>query len=103
METAWEESSGTGLILYGYGVGMRLGLLDESEYLTAFERGIDAIHAHCVNDDGSAELCCPGCMCPGQGEEKGTVAAYVDGYKPVKDDGHAFAPLMLALDEAARR
>lgn len=102
LASSWEESSCTGLILYGYGVGLRRGLLAPGDYRPAFERGIAGLVAHCVNEDASTELCCPGCLCPGEGDRKGTVAAYVEDKQPVKDDGHSFAPIMLALDEAER-
>ncbi len=102
LESAWEESSGTGLILYGYGVGMRCGLLDPATYRPAFDRGLEGLRRHCVNDDLSTELCCPGCLCPGEGERSGTVAAYVEDKQPVRDDGHSFAPIMLALTEQAQ-
>jgi unsaturated rhamnogalacturonyl hydrolase len=100
MPEAWEESSGTGLFLYGFGVGMRLGLLDTDRFGPAFRRGIAAIREHCINDDFSTELCCPGCLAPGTGPNRGTAMAYVTDKQPVRDDGHSFAPLMLALAEA---
>jgi len=102
LQTAWEESSATGLILYGYGVGLRLGLLDAATYRPAFDRGIAGLREHCIHADGSTELCCPGCLCPGEGERKGTVAAYVQDKQPVRDEVHSFAPLMLALVEQHR-
>lgn len=99
LAEAWEESSATGLILYGYGVGMRRGLLDSCKYQPAFERGVAGIREHCIHDDGSTELCCPGCLCPGKDERCGTVAAYLEDKQPTADDPHSFAPLMLALIE----
>jgi unsaturated rhamnogalacturonyl hydrolase len=102
LSMAWEESSATGLILYGYGVGLRMGLLDSATYRPVFEKGMAGLREHCINDDFSTELCCPGCLCPGEGERKGTVAAYVEDKQPVRDDGHSFGPLMLALCESAR-
>ncbi len=103
LDSAWEEMSGTGLILYGYGVGMRKGVLDPKTFGPAFDRGIEGLRKHCVNDDFSTELCCPGCLCPGQDERKGTVAAYLEDKQQVRDDPHSFAPLMLALVEQALR
>ncbi len=102
LPEAWEESSATGLILYGYGVGLRMGLLESERHRPAFDRGIEALRTHCVNDDFSTELCCPGCLCPGEGERKGSVAAYIQDKKPVRDDPHSFGPLLLALCEAAK-
>lgn len=102
LKSAWEESSGTGLILYGYGVGLRLGLLEATIYRPAFDRGIAGLRRHCINDDGSTRWCCPGCLCPGEGARKGTVAAYLEDKPPVDDDPHSFGPLMLALVEQAQ-
>ncbi len=102
VAAAWEESSATGLILYGYGVGLRLGLLAASTYRPAFDRGIAGLREHAINADCSTELCCPGCLCPGEGERKGTPEAYIEDKQPVRDDAHSFAPIMLALVEQAR-
>ena len=100
FEYSYEETSGTGLILYGYGVGMRHGLLDKETYYESFERGINGLNAVSINDDFSIENSCPGCLCPGEGEEKGSVKAYVTLKLPYKDEHHGFAPLMLAMVEA---
>ncbi len=102
MESAWEESSGTGLILYGYGVGMRTGLLDAANYREAFDRGIQGLRRHCINPDFSTELSCPGCLCPGEGDRKGTVAAYIEDKQPHRDEPHSFGPFMFALLEQHR-
>ena len=101
--TAWEESSGTALILYGFGVGMRIGLLGEVQFADAFDKGIAGLLDHCIEPDGTTHLCCPGCCCPGRGERRGTVVAYIEDKSPVDDDPHGFGPLILALVEAARR
>jgi unsaturated rhamnogalacturonyl hydrolase len=103
MESAWEESSATGLILYGYAVGMRIGALDEAEFGQAFDRGIAGLLAHGINDEFGTELCCPGCLCPGSGKGKGAPEAYVRDKQPARDDPHGFGPIILALDAAARR
>jgi len=103
LKTAWEESSATGLILYGYGVGMRLGLLDIEHFEPVFKKGIAAINQYCINDDYSTQLCCPGCLCPGKGDRQGTIEAYVEDQKPAKNDPHSYGPLMLALTEQALR
>ncbi|MEO0965221.1 MAG: glycoside hydrolase family 88 protein [Planctomycetota bacterium] len=99
---AWEESSATGLILYGYGVGMRLGLLDPDRYGPAFDRGLDGLIDHGIGEDFQTHLCCPGCLCPGEGPRKGTPIAYLEDKQPVDDDGHSFAPIILALGEKLR-
>ncbi|MAX26362.1 MAG: hypothetical protein CMJ19_17865 [Phycisphaeraceae bacterium] len=94
---SWEESSGTGLIAYAYGVGVEQGILGE-EYKASFDKALDGMIKYCINDDGSTELCCPGCLCPGDGTPK----AYVTEKAPVKDDPHSFGPLMLSLVQADR-
>ncbi len=96
---AWEESSGTGIILYAIGVGIRLGLLDRETYMPAFEKGIDGLCKFCINPDYSIERCCAGCCCP---EGKGTIESYLVSVMPKKDDPHAFGPVIMALTEAKR-
>ncbi|GAA5039157.1 unsaturated rhamnogalacturonyl hydrolase [Thermocatellispora tengchongensis] len=97
---SYEESSGTGLILYGIGVGIRHGLLDPATYAPAFRRGVEGLARVCVNDDFSTERSCPGTLCPGEGDEKGTVAAYMTLCLPYRDEPHGCGPLMLAMVEA---
>ena len=100
---AWEEESGTGLILYGIGVGIRLGLLDKEKFMPAYVKGLEGLAKYCINDDYSIERCCHGCLCPGETpERKGTLEAYLVDVAPVKDDGHAFGPVILAMTEAYR-
>ncbi len=99
---SWEESSGTGIILYAFGVGMRLGILDKETYMPAFKKGLEGLVAHCINPDYSVEKCCRGCLCPGQGDMKGTVEAYLVTVHPRKDDGHSFAPIIMTMMEAEK-
>lgn len=99
---AWEESSGTGLIAYAYGVGLELGILDEATFEAPFIKAVSGLKEFCINDDMSTEMCCRGCLCPGEGDAKGTPDAYINVVYPVKDDGHSFGPLMLALVQAHR-
>lgn len=97
---AWDESSGTGLILYGMGVGLRTGLLDQALYMPAFRKGIDGLVARCVNRDFSTEKSCIGCLCPGEGAQKGQPIAYITDRYAHRDEPHSFGALMLALLEA---
>lgn len=100
---AWEESSGTALFLYGFGVGMRLGLLDKEKYMPVFKKGLEGLMKYCVGDNFSIDKCCTGCLCPGFTlEKRGTVEAYLVEPKIVFDDGHAFGPVILAMLEAHR-
>ncbi|MGC5170086.1 glycoside hydrolase family 88 protein [Microbacterium sp. DT81.1] len=100
LPSAWEESSGTGLILYGIGAGLRSGVLSGSRWTTALERGLRGLAETCVNADHSIENSCPGTLCPGSGDQKGTVQAYLTNALPYRDEPHGCAPVMLALTMA---
>lgn len=95
---AWEESSGTALILYGMGIGLRLGLLDREAYERVFKKGLDGLLRYGTNPDFSTELSCPGCLCPGDG----SIHAYITEKQPQRDEHHSFGAYMLALVEAHR-
>lgn len=99
---AWEESSGTGLILYCIGIGLRTGILKSDMYRTAFERGIAGLAEYCLDDNFATYRGCPGCMCPRIGDEIGTVRAYITGKIPQKDEVHSYGCMMLAFVEAYR-
>ena len=96
---AWEESSGTGIILYAIGVGIRCGVLDKEIYLPVLEKGVLGLCRFCINPDYSLEKCCIGCCCP---EGKGTLESYLVSVMPKRDDPHGFGPVILALLEAER-
>lgn len=100
MESAWEESSGTGLILYGIGVGIRAGLLKGERWTKALTAGLTGLVRHCINPDYSTENSCPGTLCPGTGKTKGTPAAYVELRVPHRNEPHSFAAFILALSVA---
>lgn len=100
---SYEESSGTGLILYSYGLGLRHGLLDEEVYGQHFDRGVAGLVAMGVNPDFSTMRSCPGCLCPGTGEERGSAQAYMTLKLPYRDELHGAGPIILALSEAHRR
>ena len=97
MPEAWEESSGSGLILYAFGVGLEHGVLDRGEFGRAFEHGIVGLRRHCIHNDGSTEMSCHGCLCPGEGQTKGSVQAYVTQRTSFHNEPHSFGTLMLAL------
>ncbi len=99
---AWDESSGTGLIAYGLGVGLRLELLDAETFREPFERAIAGIGKQFIGPDFATYMCCEGCLVPGTGEKKGSVEAYLTEKYPCKDECHSFGPLMLAALEAHR-
>lgn len=99
---AWEESSGTSLFLYCIGIGLRKGLLAGEIYREAFQKGINALGTYCLTEDFATYRSCPGCCCPGVGDDKGTVKAYVTLKTPQKDEEHSYGCMMLALAEAYR-
>lgn len=99
---AWEESSGTGLILYGLGTGIREGILTEPAYISAFKKGISGLVENCVDHDFSTKSSCPSCLCPGTGETVGTIYAYINERSPETNEPHSFGCIMLALIEAYR-
>ena len=99
---AWEESSGTGIFLYAFGVGMRRGVLDKEKFMPAFEKGINALCKYCINPDMTIDKGCSGCCCPGKGAIKGTVEAYLNIPMPRRDDSHVFGPVIMALTEAEK-
>ena len=100
FEYSYEETSGTGLIIYGYGVGLRMGILEKEIYMPSFIKGVNGLNNVSINDDFSTERSCPGCLCPGEGEEAGSVKAYVTLPLPYTDEHHSFGPLMLSMVEA---
>lgn len=99
---AWEESSGSALILYAIGIGLRLGVLDKETFMEPFKKGIQGLYQFCVESDYSVTRCCHGCLCPAYGDQKGTIEAYLVGVTHVKNDSHAFGPVILAMVEAER-
>ncbi len=102
FEYSYEETSGTSLFLYGFGAGMRLGILEKEVYMPVFIKGIQGLCNLSINEDFSTSLSCPGCLCPGEDEEKGTMKAYVTLKLPHKNESHSFGTLMFALVEAFR-
>lgn len=98
LDSAWEESSGTALILYGIGIGLRLGYLDPQIYKPVFLKGLDGLLKYAANPDFSTQMCCPGCLCPGDG----SMYAYITEKHPQKDEHHSYGAFMLALVEAYR-
>jgi len=99
-DIAWEESSGTGLIAYSIGVGLRKGVLDHDTFFPVFEKAIQGLSDCCLHDDFSTELSCHGCLCPGQGAAKGTLQAYLCAVRAFKNEAHSFGPIILAMIEA---
>ena len=99
-ELAWYECTGTGLFLYGIGVGIRCGILKGEKYMEALKKGVEALGKYCITTEYMTVLSCPGCLCPGQGKEKGTAKAYITEKYPQDDEVHSYGCIMFALVEA---
>lgn len=102
FDYSWNESSGSGLITYGLGVGLRTGLLDEKIYRIPFEKAVNAVAFDFIRADFSTVMSCCGCLCPGNGKDKGTIKAYLTEVCHHIDESHSYGCLMLALLEAHR-
>lgn len=101
-EYAWDECSATAFFAFGIGVGLRLGLLEKDVFEEPFKRAVKEISDRFIDEDFSTKMCCGGCLCPGDGEDKGTAKAYVTEQYPQINDHHSFAPIMFAMIEAYR-
>lgn len=99
---AWEETSGSALFVYGLGAGLRLGYLKGDVYREAFQKGVEGIWNHGINEDFTTKGSCPGCLCPGEGRDKGTIQSYITEKLPEKNEHHSFGAFILALVEAYR-
>ena len=91
---SYPESSGTGLILYGMGRGIKNGSLDRKKMVEPFLRGLRGLSRY-IALDGSVHHCCTGCLAPGEA----TIASYA--VHPWKcNDIHAAGPVILAFGQA---
>ena len=97
---SYEEATATGLILYGFGVGRRLDILQVNGFQQPYEDGIRAMTTLFLDKEFRILNVCPGCRTPGKGKLMGSKAAYMNRF-PVTDDLHGFGPLQLAYAEAA--
>lgn len=98
---SYEESTATGLILYGFGVGLRLDYLHPDCFGPAFQAGMKAMVQLFIGENYEIKSVCPGCRTPGQGRLKGRVESYINR-SPVTDDFHGHGPVLLTMAEAAR-
>lgn len=94
-ETSYVETSGSGLLLYGLGIMIEEGLIDQS-CKQNIEKGLRGYLAY-IDRDGSVSHTCKACLCPG----KGTKEDYKN-YEWVLNDPHAFGPVVLAFAQAYR-
>jgi unsaturated rhamnogalacturonyl hydrolase len=94
---SYEETSGTGLILYSIGVGIKNGILNDDKYIQSLRRGIEGLLKVSVSEDYSILNSCPGCLCPGDG----SIKAYLSHKPPFIDEPHGAGPVIMALASAA--
>ncbi|MDW7655680.1 MAG: glycoside hydrolase family 88 protein [Bacillota bacterium] len=100
-DLSYEETSGTGLILFGIGAGIQAGVLDAATCLPVFKKGLHGLMQVSITDDFAIDNSCPGCLCPGEGDMKGTIKAYVTLKLPYKDEPHGAGPVVMAFAMAA--
>lgn len=62
----------------------------------AYERGIRGMCSRFIAEDFVTRFSCHGCLCPGEGKEKGTPQAYLTEVCHYPDEPHSFGCLMLA-------
>ncbi|MBE5784100.1 MAG: hypothetical protein E7329_12405 [Clostridiales bacterium] len=98
---SYEEATATGLVLYAFGVGIRLNYLNPAAFQEGFEEGVRAMTKRFLNEKFEIINVCPGCRTPGNGREKGMHYSYVNRH-PVTDDLHGAGPLMLTYSEAIK-
>ena len=90
---AWDESSGTALILYSIGKGIKNGTLTDKKYKIAFSLGIERMVEKFISKEFSPLSSCPSCLCPGNG----TIEDYITLRQPKNDEWHAYGAIVLAL------
>jgi rhamnogalacturonyl hydrolase YesR len=94
-QSSYVETSGSGLILFGLGVMIEKGLLDQ-KYINNFKLGLQGYTAY-IGTDGSVSHTCFSCLAPNQGSK--------EDYKSrpwVFNDHHAFGPAILAFAQASK-
>ena len=96
LPDSFTETSGSGLLLHGIGVGLARGLLPEETYRGPFLKGLEG-YLRYIDDDGTVHNTCEGCRNPGDG----SIAAYLTK-RPIVNDAHAFGPVILAFGVASR-
>lgn len=92
--STYVETSGTALVLYAMGRGIKNQSLNRAEYKDTFLRGVKNIMRY-IALDGSVFNCCQGCLAPGNG----TSQDYAEkGW--ILNDNHAFGPIILLFGMA---
>ncbi len=92
------ETSGTGLILYAIGRGLKNGSIakeDFDRFRSIYLKGLKGMMGY-IAMDGTIYHCCKGCLAPGY---NGTAADYAL-HQWIRNDSHAFGPQLLNLSQA---
>ena len=92
--SSYVESSGSGLILYGFGRGVKNQIVPREKVYEPFLRGIKGLTG-LVTLDGSVTDCCCGCLFPGDGSNE----AYASHPKKTNDI-HAAGAMLCAFGQA---
>lgn len=95
---SYEETSGTGLIAYSIGVGIRAGVLDPKKYIPVLRHAIEGLKSVSIGENYEIYNSCPGCLCP----KDGTIYAYLNHKPTFVDEPHGAGPVIMALAEAHR-
>ncbi|MGK7397246.1 MAG: DUF4861 family protein [Candidatus Cyclobacteriaceae bacterium M3_2C_046] len=90
------ETSGSGLLLYGLGIMLEKGLINQ-RYRKNFEKGIEEYISY-IGKDGSISHTCSGCLSPGPGK-RGNKEDYIN-HPWIYNDHHAFGPAVLSFTQA---
>lgn len=90
---SYVETSGSALLLYQLGVGLKTGLIAESER-PRFERGLAGLLPY-ITGETDIHHTCTSCLCPGDG----SIIHYM-AKPPIMNDQHAFGPVALAFGQA---
>ena len=93
---SYEETSGTGLIAYAIGVGIRVGILDKKQYLPVLRHAVEGLKKVSIGAHFEIYNSCPGCRCPGDG----SIYAYLNHTPTFVDEPHGAGPVIMALAEA---
>lgn len=92
--SSYVESSGSGLILYGFGRGVKNQIVPREKVYEPFLRGIKGLTGM-ITLDGSVNDCCCGCLFPGDGSRD----AYANHPRKTNDI-HAAGAMLCAFGQA---
>ncbi|MDF3130432.1 glycoside hydrolase family 88 protein [Kiritimatiellaeota bacterium B1221] len=88
------ETSGSGLLLYALGAGIKAGIADD-HWMEAYRKGLRGLLGY-ISSDYDVYHTCKGCLCPGEGRKIDYAAM-----PPLLNDVHAFGPLVLCYGQAS--